>query len=247
SLDAGRFNFQDNDGTVRRFLLAAQIAGVGDSAVAARAAAALARSTPPDSALALFDTHPVWWNAWLLGAYHATFGDTAAARRWRRLIGTFPAGGTSLDYRGGLQADIDARLAARRGQLDRARSAEQEAMRLWSIHTENDWEALPSPAMRFHLATLLRAAGDDDNAARLLQSLVPPTTWMGFYSVLASYTLGEIEEGRGQTQRALRHYAFAEQYWRDADLELSSWHARAVAGLRRLTEETNAANGGSGP
>lgn len=247
SLDAGTFNFQDNDGTVRRFLLAAQIAGVGDSAIAARAAALLARSTPPESALTLFDTHPVWWNAWLLGAYYATYGDTTAARRWQRLLGTLPAGGTSLDYRGGLQADIDTRLDVRRGRLDRARDAEREAMRLWSIHTDNDWEALPSPAMRFHLASLERAAGDDEAAARLLRSLVPPTTWMGFYSVLASYTLGEIEEGRGQTERALRHYAFAEQYWRDADPELSSWHARAVAGLRRLTAETSAANGAAGP
>ncbi|MEJ2186812.1 MAG: hypothetical protein P8Z36_12845, partial [Gemmatimonadota bacterium] len=238
SLDSGMYDPRDNAGTVRRFLLAASIAGVGDSAVAARAAAWLTRQTPPDSAQALFETRPVWWNGWLLGAYYATLGDTAGARRWQRVLGTLPAGGTSQDYRGALQADIEARLATRRGELTRARNAEKEAMRLWSIHTENDWEAMPSPAMRFHMAALQHALGDDDAAARLLRSLVPPTTWMGFYSALASYTLGEIEESRGQIDRAVNHYAFAQRYWEHGDAAVAEWRTRAEAALERLTGET---------
>lgn len=243
SLDAGAYDARGNAGTIRRFLLAASIAGAGDSAVAARSAAWLARQTPPDSAQAYYETRPVWWNSWLLGAYQATFGDTVTARRWQRLLGTLPAGGTPQDYRGALQADIEARLATRRGDLTRATDAEKEAMRLWSIHTENDWEAMPSPAMRFHLATLERDAGDDDDAARLLQSLVPPTTWMGFYSALAAYTLGEIEESRGQTDRAVRHYAFAQRYWERGDDAVAEWRTRAEAALKRLTGETRVAAG----
>lgn len=245
SLDAGVYDAQGNAGTVRRFLLAASIVGLGDSAVAARAAAWLSRQTPPDSAQAQFGTRPVWWNGWLLGAYNATLADSAIARRWQRVLGTLPAGGTSLDYRGALQADIEARLAARRGELVRARDTEKEAMRLWSIHTGNDWEAMPSPAMRFHLASLERATGDDRAAARLLRSLVPPTTWMGFYSALASYTLGEIEERRGQNDRAIHDYAFAQEYWRHADPSMGGWRTRAEAGLRRLTAETAPATRGS--
>jgi tetratricopeptide (TPR) repeat protein len=243
SLDAGAYDARGNAGTIRRFLLAASIAGVGDSAVAARAAVALARQTPPDSAQAYFETRPVWWNGWLLGAYNATFGDTATARRWQRVLGTLPAGGTPEDYRGALQADIEARLATRHGDLARARHAEEEAMRLWSIHTENDWEAMPSPAIRFHLASLERAAGDDDAAARLLSSLVPPTTWMGFYSALAAYTLGEIEESRGQTQQAVSHYAFAQRYWEHGDDAVAQWRTRAETALERLTGETSVAAG----
>ena len=104
--------------TVDRFLLASTVAGVGDSLVARRAAQALAAYVPLDSALAFFETRPVWWTGWVVGAYHASLGDSLTARRWWNVFGTLPPGGTSRDYRGALQADLDARLAARRGDLE---------------------------------------------------------------------------------------------------------------------------------
>ena len=67
------------------------------------------------AALAYFNERPVWWTAWALGAYEASYGDTAAARRWWTTVGTLPPGGTSRDYRGAIRAYINPRLAARHG------------------------------------------------------------------------------------------------------------------------------------
>ncbi|MGE3525437.1 MAG: protein kinase [Gemmatimonadales bacterium] len=225
------------DKQVVAFLLASALAGMGDSAVTRRAVAGLAAYVPVDSALAYFESRPVWWMGWVLGAWHASFGDTAVARRWRTAFGQLPEGGTSEDYRGSLQADIDARLAIRRGDLRSAMTLEQRAYDLWSIHTNNALEALPEPAMRFQLAMLLRAANRPDSAAAILRSLVPPTTWMGFYTARASLELGELAEGRGDRAAAARHYSLAAAMWRDGGREIAVWRDRAVGGLRRVLEE----------
>ncbi len=216
-----------------RFQTAAALSGVGEPEVADRAVDWLAEYVTPDSALAYWDTRPVWWTAWLVAAYHASFGDTTITRRWHETIETFPEGGTPLDYRGGLQADLEARLAVRRGELAPALEKARQAFQLWSIHTENDWEALAEPQMRFHLAMLYRANDQTDSAAAVLRSLVPPTTWMGFLTARASYELGELAENRGDLAEAARHYRRAFRYWQHGGPEIAPWRERAEAGLRR--------------
>jgi len=94
--------------------------------------------------------------------------------------------------------------------------------------------------MRFQMAVLLRATGRPDSAAVLLRSLVPPTTWMGFYTARASLELGELAEGRGDRQAAARHYAMALALWRWGGPEVAMWRDRAQNGLRRMVGETGA-------
>jgi tetratricopeptide (TPR) repeat protein len=238
---AGAFReFPGLDRTVDLFLVASAIAGVSDSAVTRRALASLASFVPVDSAAAYVETRPVWWTGWVLGAHHAMFGDSGVTARWRAAIGALPGGGSSRDYRGALQADFDARLAARRGDLRRALTFAERAYDLWTIHANNTFEAQPEPAMRFHMAVLLRATGRPDKAAALLRSLVPPTTWMGFYTARASLELGEIAEARGDHEAAARHYAMALALWRRGGPEVASWRERASTGLRRILGEQGA-------
>jgi tetratricopeptide (TPR) repeat protein len=222
---------------VQRFLVAAALTGVGDTAVGRRAAESLAEYVRPETALEEFETKPVWWTAWLIGAYHAMYGDTALASRWRATIGTFPPGGTSRDYVGALQADLDARRLARAGLLDSALVRSGQAHDLWTIHTENQAEAFPAPMIRFQSAMLLAATGRPDSAAALLQSLVPPTTWMGFLTARASYELGRLEAQRGNRDEAARHYQMALRLWERGGAEVADWRNVARAALADLAEE----------
>jgi tetratricopeptide (TPR) repeat protein len=238
---AGAFRgFPGFDQQVNLFLVASAIAGVSDSVATQRAVAALTAFVPVDSAAAYFETRPVWWVGWVLGAYHAMFGDSAVTARWRAALGALPEGGTSRDYRGSLQADFDARLAARRGDLRRALTLAERAYDLWTIHANTTFEAQPEPAMRFHIATLLRATGRADSAAALFRSLVPPTTWMGFLTARASLELAEIAEQRGNRLEAARHYAMALALWSRGGLEVAAWRDRAAGGLRRAVGERGA-------
>jgi len=237
-ITAGTYQAEDLYKNLNRFLVAASIAGVGHPPAAARAVDWLMAYIPPDSALFYFETRPVWWTLWLVAAYHAQFGDTTVTRRWQRTLGTLPAGGTPADYRGGLQRDLDARIAARRGDFDTALREAREAVRLWSIHTGNDWEALASPAMRFHLGMLLDAAGQPDSAATLFRSLVPPATWMGFLTARASYELGRLAERRGDFAEAARYYLSAVRLWERGGPEVTPWRESAQEALRRVVART---------
>ncbi|HEX9704819.1 MAG TPA: protein kinase [Gemmatimonadales bacterium] len=219
------------------FLVASAIAGLGDSAATDRALASLAAYMPPESALAYLETRPVWSMGWVQGAYHAMYGDTAVARRWRTAMGTLPPGGTSKDYRGALQSDFDARLAARRGDLRTALGLARRAYDLWTIHTENQLEAMPEPAMRFHLALLLRAAGRSDSAEALFGSLVPPSTWMGFLTARSSLERGEMAEARRDRDAAAQNYRRALGLWERGGPEVAEWRGRARAGLQRVSGE----------
>jgi hypothetical protein len=219
---------------IQRLLVASALSGVGNAALAERAAAALARHVPLDSAMAYFYTRPAWWVTWLVGAYHAQFGDTLFARRARGVIGTFPSGGSPAAYREALQADIDARLAARRGDLQRALVHARQAFELWSIHTENAAESMPEPTIRFHLALLLKATGDTARAAPLLRSMVPPVSWFGFYTARAAFELGELENARGDSTTARRYYGIALRYWERGGPEVAAWRGQSQAQLARL-------------
>ena len=222
---------------LERLMVAATLSGVGDSAIAAGAVRDLEAYVPIDSALAYYDTKPVWWTGWLIAAYHATLGDTMVAKEWRRVIGTLPPGGTSRDYRGSLQADIDARLAGRRGDLAEAMDRTAQAYDLWTIHTENTTEGLPEPMMRFQLGMLLRQAGMPDSAAQILKSLTAPTTYLGFLTARASYELGEIALDAGRREEAAQRFADALRYWRNGGPAVRDWAKQAEEGLRRSVGE----------
>jgi tetratricopeptide (TPR) repeat protein len=234
---AGEFRTFDQFRWVQRLLVGAALTGVGDTAVARRAVAALSEYVRPETALEDWERKPVWWTAWLIAAYHATYGDSSVTARWRRTIGTFPPGGTSLDYVGALQADLDARLLARRGNLDSAAVLSGRAHQLWTIHTENVLESSPAPMIRFQMAMLLAATNRPDTAAALLRSLVPPTTWLGPVTARAAYELGRLEAAAGNATEAARHYQTAIKLWERGGEEVADWLALARSGLAQLVAE----------
>jgi hypothetical protein len=223
------------------FLVAADLAGTGNREVAARAVASLSAVVPVDSARALFQERPVWWYGWLVGAWQAQFGDSAVARRWIDALGTLPAGGTSQDYRGALAADIEARLASRRGDAAGGLARARKAVELWTIHAEQDFESRPSPMMRLNLGLLLRRDGRPDEATAVLSSLVPPTTWLGFVTARASYELGDLAAARGDARSAAFHFRRALAFWDGGGPAVSDWTGKARAGL--VAAETSSRRG----
>ena len=230
------------DRAIDRELVAGEVAGAGDDALARRAAASLGIDFPPDSALAFFNRKPmVWLDGWLLGAYHAMYGDTSLARRWSGALGRLPKGGSPADYGEALAADIDSRLAARQGDRVASVAKARRALELWSIHTDNQEEFQPEPAMRFHLASLLRAANQPDSAADLYRSLVPPTTWMGYYTTRSALELSEIEIERGRRAEAQRHLLTALRAWERGDSSVARLLDRARRAASRVGEERAAA------
>ena len=234
---AGAFaDIPNFDRVVERVIAAGAIAGAGDETLARAAVGAIAKDMPPDSALAYQEKRMVWQDGWLIGAFHAMYGDTVLARRWATALGTLPEGGSPRRYGAALRADVEARLAARRGARDLALTHARRAFELWDIHTENQQEFLPEPAMRFHLADLLRAANRPDSAAALFGSLVPPTTWMGFYTVRAALELGELEAARGDRAAAQRHLLIATRMWERGDSSIAALRDRARRASTRVGE-----------
>jgi tetratricopeptide (TPR) repeat protein len=233
---AGRAYAADNAfATLHMTILAASLAGITDSPVTERIAAIVsAYLPPPESARAYLQTRPVWQGGWLIGAYHAMHGDTTIARRWIDALGTLPRGGTPEDYNAALQSDISARLASRRGDLETALREARRARELWYIHADNNPEIAPSPSIRLHLAMLQRQAGQPDSARALFESLVPPTTWVGFLTARASFELGAIEGERGNGPLAAFHYRRALQLWEGAGPGAATWLQQTRGALDRL-------------
>ncbi len=223
---------------INLYFVTASLAGVGSERLARAAVRWLADYVPADSLLYYFESRPAWPIGWAVGAYEATFGDTAEARAWQRAIGTLPSGGTPLDYRAALRSDIEARLAVRRGDLEAAERAARRAYDAWGIHSSYFQDYHPEVAMRFHLAEILRARGATRRAERLYRSLGPPHTWYAFYTARAGFELGRIEEARGNAEAAARHYLRAARLWERGDPEVvGPWLARAREGLERLGGE----------
>jgi len=189
---------------------------------------------PIDSALALFQKRDVWNTGWLLAAYHASVGDTTVARRWRAVMGSFPTAGSDMpEYPLALQADIDARLAARRGDLAGALGHASRSLRHWTDHTENVPEFNPEPQMRFLAARLLRAANLPDSAAALFRSLTPPVTWMSALTPLAWTELGEMAAERKDCARAAPLFAATLRLLDSTATSASKVRDRALAGRRQ--------------
>jgi hypothetical protein len=221
---------------VDRMTIAAAIAGTASPDRVSPVADRLGSTLPPDSALALFNRRNVWHDGWLVGAFHAMYGDTALANRWRVAMGTLPSGGSPKEYAKALQADIASRLAARRGDHAGALAHARQAFALWDVHSENQFEMLPEPAIRFQLAGLLRDAGRADSASALFSSLVPPTTWMGFYTARGALELAELQERAGRTRDAERNYMIASLLWERGDADVAALRNRARLGLTRLAD-----------
>ncbi|MEE9132340.1 MAG: hypothetical protein V3U13_02150, partial [Gemmatimonadota bacterium] len=234
-VDVGAFGYPMG---VRRHLVAAHLAGVGDSAIAAKAIPVLTEYLPADSLNHYFEDRPAWITGWTVGAYHATFGDTAEVRVWQRALESLPGGGTPLDYRASLSGDLDARLAVRRGDLETALNETRSAFTNWQIHSSNFWHDHPELAIRFQLAEIFRAQGAVEQAEWFYRSLVPPYGWLGFYTARSSFELGRIEEARGNREEALDHYLRAVRLWERGEPEVvGQWLARAQEGLSRLRSE----------
>ncbi len=220
--------------TAQRYLVAADLAGMGDSELAADAVRDLMEYVPADSARAQFQVKPVWWTGWLIGAWHAQAGDTTIARTWIDAIGTLPAGGTSEDYVGSLQSDIEARLSYRRGDGESALEQAERAFHLWTIHTENTVEAFAEPTMRLHLAHLHNENDQPDAARAVLSSMVPPYAWFGFLTARASYELGILEAARGESDVARHHFERAQAMWTDGGPAAEAWAERVDSRISEL-------------
>jgi hypothetical protein len=218
--------------TLDFLLLAAALAGVSQDAAVRRAAADLSAYLAPDSARAHFETRPVWLGGWLLGAWHGAAGDTAVTRRWIEAIGTLPGGGSPEEWAAALQADLESRLAARRGDLSAALQHAKVSFERWTIHADNAPEFMPAPQIRLNLALLHRQAGQLDSARLLFQSLTPPTTWAGPLTARASFELGDIALLDGDRNMAVLHFTRALRMWEDGGDAVQPW----LQGLReRLT------------
>jgi tetratricopeptide (TPR) repeat protein len=235
-LDAGAYPEERriDRATIEMLLVTADLDGLQDPVAGRRAIASLTRYVPVDSAMAYWGRRPVWSSGWLRGAWEAQLGDTTVARRWIDVIPSFPAGGTPDDYRGALRSDIEARLAARRGDRDRAVALERTAMKRWTIHADNDYESSPSPQIRLNLALLLLDAGQPEDAEALLSSLVPPVTWLGPVTVRALYELGVLEDDRGDTAAAAAHLRRLLSMLEDPGPAAAAWAERARARLAAL-------------
>ncbi len=210
---------------------AAALAGFVPWQRAAPAVAGLERRLSPDSAEAMFTQFPVWSAGWLIGSYHAAYGDSAMTRRWQAALGRIPGGGTSLDYRGALQQDMEARLALREGRDSAGLALAHQAYHNWTIHSDNAQENSPPALIRALMAEGLRRAHLPDSARALLRSLTPPTSFYGFLTTQGWVELGELALAAGEAVEASRCFHRAIAYLQGADPELAPWRDRARRGL----------------
>lgn len=217
------------------YQVAAALAGVGEARRAAQAATDLATEMPLDSLEAHLEARDAWITGWAVGAYHAAFGDTTEARRWGERLGSLAPGVTTVpEWPSSLAADIEARVAARRGDRQGAETWARRAFERWVVHGFDALESHPEPAIRFHFAEALRESGATTSAEPLYRSLCPPHTWMGFYTARACFELAEILLARGQSMEAARLYRMAADLWGPGDEEVvGRWLPRAREGLER--------------
>lgn len=220
------------------FLVSSLLAGAPDSTAAGRAVDELVAYAPADSLTDYLESRNVWGTGWAVAAYNATLGDTLLARAYQRGLLALPEGDAPMpDWRGSLGADIEARLAARRGDLGTAEEEARKAYERWGIHSGNVNGSHPEPAMRFHLAELLETRGAVDEAASLYRSHLPPHTWRDFYTALSYERLGGIYDRAGDLEKAAQYYARFIELWSDADPQLQPRVDAARARLEEILAE----------
>ena len=149
----------------------------------------------------------------------------------------FPRQGSPIEWAAAERADVEGRLAARAGGADGATAAIEQAMRLWTVHTENSRDFDPEPTFRFRLAESVRDRGLVDSAAAIFRSLIPPTTWLAGITTRSLFELGLIEERKGNRPRALRYFDHALQYWELGGPEVANWAELARDGVGRSATE----------
>jgi ATP/maltotriose-dependent transcriptional regulator MalT len=115
-----------------------------------------------------------------------------------------------------LQEDMEARLLARKGEMQEALARAKNAYELWTIHTENIASHHPEPHIRFHLAQLFRETEQPDSARFLFQSLVPPTSFFGDLTVLAWIELAGLSLESGNPSEARQLLARVQRLLGDA-------------------------------
>jgi len=234
AIKAGIYGEDEVARTLERMIVAASLTGLVDTFAVHRSIESLAEYVPIDSAVEYIESRRVIETGWTLAAFHAMHGDTLIARRWQAKFDELPAFDVGYDYRGALRSDISARLAARRGALEEALESAERAVELWDIHSSNAMDDQPEPGMRFHLAQLLRAGSRGDSAAAIFRSLVPPTTWLGFYTGRAALELAELSQERGNVVASRRYYLIALALWENGEPAVRTWQRRASNGLQRL-------------
>jgi tetratricopeptide (TPR) repeat protein len=223
---------------INRRYVVARLAGVGDPDLASHAIETLTDHVPADSLSYYHGTRPAWITGWTIGAYHATFGEASESPTWQRALEKLPGGGTLLDYRAALSADIEARLAMRRGDLETAEQQARRALENWQVHSNNVSDDWPELAMRFHMAEVLRAKGAPAQAEWYYRSLIPPHGWAAPFVARSSFELGQIEEARGNRDEAFRHYLRALRLWELGEPDVvGEWLVRTQEGMRRLGGE----------
>jgi tetratricopeptide (TPR) repeat protein len=224
--------------TVNRFFVAASMAGVGDSSATARAVAELAAYAPADSLDDYLDSKQMVWAAgWAVGAYHAVLGDTLEARRWQSAIAQLAPSDTSRDWPGALAADIEARIAVRSGDAETAERNARRAYDTWGDHSSNVLDSHPEPAMRFHLAEILRSRGLLNESRRLFHSFVPPGNWAAYYTARSSWELGVLAEEEGDLREAVLQYGAALGLWSRGEAAVAEWRLLAESALQRVLRE----------
>jgi tetratricopeptide (TPR) repeat protein len=180
---------------VHRYLVAMALAGTGDADMARHAAEELTPFAPVDSLEWAVETQiDAFAAAWAIGAFHAALGDTLVAVAYRdALMSLSPAEESTVPrWAESVASDLEARLAARRGDEEAALAAATRAYDLWIIHDPSEGGWYPEPGIRFHLARRLDAAGLGEDAAWYYRSFLPPH-WTSFYTVLAREAVGTDE------------------------------------------------------
>jgi tetratricopeptide (TPR) repeat protein len=184
---------------VHRYLVAMALAGAGDREMARHAAEQLVPFAPLDSLAWAVETQiDAFAAAWAIGAFHASIGDTARARAYRdALLALGPMESTVPLWAESVAADLEARLAVRRGDEEAALAAAMRAYELWIIHDPSEGGWFPEPGIRFHLARRLDAAGRREDAAWLYRSFLTPH-WTSFYTVRAQEALAVDPAGASE-------------------------------------------------
>jgi hypothetical protein len=182
----------------------------------------------------MFNKRSVWHDGWLI-MYSTRWAIPLLRGLAARARDATDQGREPPRYTAVLRDDIAARIG-HGAAIASTRSSTRRAYKEWTIHTENQFEMMPEPAMRFQLAALLRASGAVDSARALFSSLTLPTTWMGFYTARASLELAELSEETRDLPTAQRAYLAAARMWERGDSSIAALRDRAKRGSSRVGE-----------
>jgi len=177
---------------------------------------------------------------YLAGALSIRLGDTAEALRragqLERAQGPQDAGTMPQDLALSLRSRV-AHAAGRMAEaLDLIQRTKLETNYQLTLATPFAAQAFE----RFWRAEMLSEAGQDLEALRWYENSVPISPSEVVFLPIRHMRQGEIYERRGEPEQALRHYAEALEYWRNADSEFSDSRENVSARVTRLAGEPTA-------